>query len=85
MPVVLGKKQTGMNTASCTRAAVMVGVASPFMELSSACSGFMPWPSLSLIDCTITTASSVTVPIARMMPNMVSWLMLKPSPAQPQP
>jgi hypothetical protein len=81
MPVVPGKKHTGMNTASCTSAAVRVGVASSFIASRAAGSGFIPWPSLLWIACTITTASSVTVPMARMMPNMVSWLMLKPSPS----
>ncbi len=80
MPVTPPRNATGRNTASSTSTIEIRAPAISVMACLAASSGASPfWVMFTSTFSTTTMASSTTRPIARIMPNIVSMLIEKPS------
>ena len=78
-PVRPGVNATGTNTASSTSVVAITGAVTSSMALRVASRGGMPSDMCRCTFSTTTMASSTTMPIARMRPNRLIVLMVKPS------
>ena len=78
-PVIPGRNDAGMNTASNTRVVAITGPDTSLMALIAASFELKPLSMCVTVASTTTMASSTTTPMARTRPNKVSMLSEKPS------
>ena len=80
MPVIPGSMATGRNTANRTKVEVMIGPVTSFIASKVALRGEMVGSFAMVVSTFSITriASSTTIPMARIKPNKVTVLMVKP-------